>query len=103
MWFTNLVETRESIVSVDCEVNVYAKRAVSTVERGSHDISVAGPLLLHQQLGTRSRLSSDRRRVTAPQMRDQVDWGQPRPRPTLQDLIDVLEKAGLGFDGINPH
>ena len=48
----------------------------------------------------------DGRRAAAKQLADQEGWGDPLPRPSLEDVDNVFKTnkstAGLGYDSVNP-
>ena len=67
---------------------------------------LAGPELLVKQSGTWLPLWLDTSRANAKQLADQEYWGDPLPRPSLEEVDDVCKTcnntAGLGYDCINP-
>ena len=52
---------------------------------------LAGPQLLVQQMRTWLPLWLDGRRANAKQLGDQEDWGEPLPRPSLQEVDGVCK------------
>ena len=89
-----------------CQGSADAGHAFSKADIDDGDFSgLAGPELLVKQMGTWLPLWLDGRRANAKQLGDQEDWGEPLPRPTLEEVDAVCKTykstAGLGHDCIN--
>ena len=85
-----------------CGHRALTKISIDNCKQGT----LAAPELLAKQMETWLPLWLDGRRAAAKQLADQEEFGDPLPRPSLEDVDDVCKTyksaAGLGHDCTNP-